>query len=136
MLRIRSRLLFACCSASTGHDEHVALHALAAGGREPVGASALDQLDEVELALRQPLLQELALVGRVDGDRADGLARGGGRDGDGGEDGSEEDRSDSETTGHGNRQAQKCALLLHASVMNATATTPTRSCGANGPPGG
>jgi hypothetical protein len=53
----------------------IALHALPARGGEPIRAAALDELDEVVVALGQPLLEDFALVGGVDGDRADGSLR-------------------------------------------------------------
>jgi hypothetical protein len=57
----------------TGDEKNVAAHALPAGRSEPIGATALDQLDELELVLGKVAAEAFLLVGRADGDRADGL---------------------------------------------------------------
>ena len=46
---------------------HVAPHAHPACRSEPIGPAALDQLDEAVVARRQAALEDVALVGRVDG---------------------------------------------------------------------
>jgi hypothetical protein len=60
--------------------QHVALHLLLARGPEPIRPAALHQLDELVIVRGQEALERLALVGRVDRDRANGgLPRMGGQ---------------------------------------------------------
>src|SRR5947208_809598 len=54
----------------SGDDEHVAAHLALACGRKPVGAAMRDELDEIVIVGGQRLLQDLALVIRIDGDGA------------------------------------------------------------------
>ena len=58
-----------------GNDEDVAANAAAPRALEPIGAAALDQLHELEFVLGQVATERFLLVGRVDGDGADGLLR-------------------------------------------------------------
>ena len=58
--------------------QHVAADLLLAGRREPIGAPALDQFDELILIRRKAAPKRFFFVGRVDGDRADRFLAGGG----------------------------------------------------------
>ena len=60
-------------------EQDVAADALAAGRRQPIGASVLDQFDELELVGGQPAAKRFFFVRGIDGDRADGLPVGVGR---------------------------------------------------------
>ena len=64
----------------TGNDEDVALDLLLARGSEPIAPSAFDEFDELEVLFGKMATKCLALVVRVDGDRADSAftGRGGG----------------------------------------------------------
>ena len=59
-----------------GDDQNVALNPLAARRCQPIGAAALHEFDELEIPGRKRAPQCLPLVGRVDGDGADGLGGG------------------------------------------------------------
>jgi hypothetical protein len=52
------------------NQQDIATDALPARGGEPIRATSLDKLDEIELIGRHAALEHFALVGRVDGDRA------------------------------------------------------------------
>ena len=80
-----------------GDDERVAAHALMARRGEPIRPSALDQLDEAIVVARQVALENVLLVGRIDGDRADRLRL---RDGDTGP------RGGSSAHGHDGQSAE------------------------------
>src|SRR6185436_12618485 len=57
-------------------DEDVAPYAFAPRRFEPVGTTALDELDELIAVRRQVAPERFLLVGRIDGDRANRLRRG------------------------------------------------------------
>ncbi|TMH58610.1 MAG: hypothetical protein E6H53_10410 [Betaproteobacteria bacterium] len=57
----------------TGNEKNVTTHVLAAGRRQPVGAAALHQLDELKIVLGKAPAKGFLLVGRIDRDRADRL---------------------------------------------------------------
>ena len=53
-----------------GNEKNVAAHTLAASRLEPIGTTALDQLDELKIVLRKIAAEYFLLVGRIDCDRA------------------------------------------------------------------